>query len=230
MTQIEKDLRKVADREKIPIYQNFFKTGKGEYGEGDIFLGVTVPNTREVAVKHKDISLSVVLKSLNSRYHEERLCSLLILVQKYEKGDEKTKKEVVNFYLKNTKKVNGWDLVDLSSYKILGDWLLDKDRKILYKLAKSKNLWEKRIAMITTLAFIKQGEVKDTIKISDILMKDSHDLIHKAVGWMLREAHKKEPKKLEAYIRKNKLKMPRTMLRYAIERYPKKLRKEMMAK
>lgn len=221
MKEIQKELRRYAKKDKVKIYQSFFKTGKGEYGEGDIFIGVTVPNTRLVARKFKDINTSQAKALLKSKIHEERLCAILILVEKFKDNE----KEVVDFYLNNIKYVNNWDLVDLSADKILGKYLLNKNRKIIYKLVKSEDLWEKRISILTTFAFIKNNEYKDTLKIAELLLNDKHDLIHKAVGWMLREVGKRNLTEEERFLRKHYKKMPRTMLRYAIEGFQEKKRK-----
>jgi 3-methyladenine DNA glycosylase AlkD len=219
-----KDLRKLKDKKQAENLQRFFKTGKGEYGEGDVFLGIKVPIQRKICKNYGDLNLNAIQKLLNSKIHEHRLCGLFVLVSKYKKS--KNKKEIFKFYLKNTKKINNWDLVDLSSPNIVGEYLLNKDKKVLYKLAKSKNLWEKRISIVSTFTFIRNNKLEDTLKISQILLKDKHDLIHKAVGWMLREVGKKDIKKLELFIQKNYKDMPRTMLRYAIEKFPEKKRKD----
>lgn len=223
---LKKELRTLADLEKASILQRFFKTQKGEYGEGDIFLGITVPNTRRVAKKYMDLKLSEIKKILYSKIHEERLCSLLILVDKFGKGNDLEKSKVFEFYIKNAKQVNNWDLVDLSSPKIVGEYLLDKTKDILYKFAESKNLWEKRVSIISTFTFIKNHKYEDTFKIAEILMNDKHDLIHKAVGWMLREVGKRSLKDEERFLKKYSKKMPRTMLRYAIEKFPEEKRLE----
>jgi 3-methyladenine DNA glycosylase AlkD len=222
--QIKKDLLKLADKEKAKLLQGFFKTGQGEYGEGDIFLGITVPEQRKVAKKYKDMDLNEIQELLNSKFHEHRLVALLILVEKYER--ENNKKQIVDFYLKNTRNINNWDLVDLTSHKILGDYLLDKDRSLLIKLAHSEDLWEKRISIISTFAFINKNQSEDSFKIAEILLNDKHDLIHKAVGWMLREVGKRVSQDAEErFLKKHYKTMPRTMLRYAIERFDEKKRK-----
>jgi 3-methyladenine DNA glycosylase AlkD len=232
MRFVNRDLKKLANAEKAKILQGFFKTGKGEYGEGDIFLGVSVPQQRAIAREHWNrLDISGVESFLRSNIHEKRLVALLILIEKYNRSHEGAKEILFKFYLKNTKYINNWDLVDLSAPKIIGDWLADKkDRKILYSLAKSENLWDKRIAIISTFTFIRKGEFKDCLDISEILLKDTHDLIHKAVGWMLREIGKKNQKIEEKFLRKHYKKMPRTMLRYAIERFPEEKRKFYMKK
>ena len=206
--------------------QRFFKTGKGEYGEGDVFIGLKVPDIRKVVKKHTDIPIFDLKQLLRSKIHEERLSALLILVYQFKNGDEKKREKIFNFYLKNTKYINNWDLVDLSAGYIVGGYLEKRNRKILEKLAKSKSLWERRIAMIATFQFIYNGEYKTTFKIAEILLFDKHDLIQKAVGWMLREAGKRcSQKELERFLKTRYKKMPRTTLRYAIERFPEKKRK-----
>ena len=230
LTQLKKELKKISSPRQAKILQRFFKTGKGEYGEGDIFLGIKVPEQRKVADKFQELSLKDIEKLLNSKIHEYRMSALFILIKQYEKADEEYKKEIFNFYLKNTKNINNWDLVDLSAPKIVGDYLLNKPRKILYKLARSSNLWERRIVIISTWIFIKNNEFDDTLKIAKILLNDKHDLIHKAVGWMLREVGKRDQKIEEEFLKKYYLKMPRTMLRYAIERFNEKKRKFYLGK
>ncbi len=227
MNQVQQELRKLAKPEKIPIYQNFFKTGPGEYGEGDIFIGVTVPDTRKIAKQFANLEFSEIIPILKSKIHEDRMCGLLILVYKFQKAESKKEQEdIVNFYLKHKYAGNNWDLIDCVVDKILGAWLIDKDKSILYNFAKSDNLWEKRMSIISTFAFIKINHFSDTIKISEILLKDKHDLIHKAVGWMLRELGKRDIKTLESFLKKHYKQMPRTMLRYSIEKFPEKVRKE----
>jgi len=229
--QIKKDLENLANPEKAKLLQRFFKTAKGEYGEGDIFLGIMVPQQRKVANKHKDLTLNQLQQLLKSNIHEHRLTAIFILVHKYKKTNQKTKKQIFNFYLKNTNRINNWDLIDLSAPNIVGNYLLDKPKDILYKLARSKSLWEKRIAILSTFAFIANNEYKDTLKISEILLNDSHDLIHKGVGWMLREVGKRvSQQKEEQFLKKHYKNMPRTMLRYAIERFPENKRKFYMKK
>jgi len=222
INRLLRDLKKVRELERAKVFLRFFKTGKGEYGEGDRFLGITVPKTREIARRYKDLNLKDLQKLLESKIHEHRLCALMILRMRYEKSKSE---DMVNFYLKNTKNINNWDLVDLSCSYIIGDWLKDKDRGLLYRLAKSKSLWERRIAVIATSAFIHENQFDDTVKISEILLSDKHDLIHKAVGWMLREVGKRDQKVLEKFLQKHAKKMPRTMLRYAIEKMDEKKRK-----
>lgn len=230
LNKIKKELQSNGNPEKAKILSGFFKTGKGQYGEGDIFLGIIVPKTREIANKYVDLNFKDIQRLVLSKIHEERMAALMILVEKYKKSDLKDKKLIVDFYLQNAEKVNNWDLVDLSADKILGDYLIDKDKSILYKLAKSENLWERRISIISTFAFIKNNKFKDTIKISEILLNDKHDLIQKAVGWMLREVGKRDEKILCNFLDKHCRKMPRTMLRYAIERLDEKKRECYMEK
>ena len=212
-------MKRHANPIKASILQRFFKTGKGQYGEGDIFLGITVPVSRKFAKKYKDLTESEIKTLLKSKIHEERLIAVLILVHNFENGDEHTKKKIFEYYLENTKHINNWDLVDLSAGKIIGAYLLKKPNGILQKLAKSQILWERRIAIIATFNFIKNGQSKDTFNIAKILLNDKHDLIHKAVGWMLREVGKRVSMEQEVdFLDKYAYKMPRTMLRYAIER------------
>ncbi|MFA5080888.1 MAG: DNA alkylation repair protein [Candidatus Paceibacterota bacterium] len=226
LNKIRLELRKYAYEEKAKILHRFFKTGKGQYGEGDVFIGGTVPQVRGIAkLFSNEISLSDVSSLISNKIHEERLLALVILVLKFEKGSEEEKTKIYNFYLENIEYVNNWDLVDLSAPKIIGAYLFDKDRKILFKLAKSENLWEKRIAILSTFYFIQKKDFIDTLKIAQILLRDKHDLIHKAVGWMLREVGKKSFKKEEKFLLSNYKKMPRTMLRYAIEKFPDARRK-----
>lgn len=226
---VEKQLQQAANPEKAKILQRFFKTGKGEYGEGDIFLGITVPEQRKIAKQHADLSLYQLQKLLNSKIHENRLVALLILVNKFAKADDKQQKQIADFYLKNTHNINNWDLVDLSAHQILGQYLFDKDKQILCKLANSQLLWERRIAIISTFWFIKQNQFEDALKIAGLLINDNHDLIHKAVGWMLREIGKKDQEVEEQFLDKHYKKMPRTMLRYAIEKFDDQKRKHYMS-
>lgn len=223
---IKKQLKNLAKPEKIQIYQNFFKTGKGEYAEGDIFIGVTVPDTRKIAQEFVNTKREKLLPLLNSKIHEERMCGLMILNYQYQKTkDEEEHKKIVEFYLDNRKASNNWDLIDCIVDRILGPWLIDRDKSILYTFAKSSNLWERRISIITTFHFIKNNRFSDTLKISEILLKDKHDLIHKAVGWMLREVGKRDEKILKDFLKKYYKSMPRTMLRYSIEKFPASIRK-----
>lgn len=228
LSQITKELIGFKDTEKAALFAGFFKTGPGQYGEGDVFLGITVPEQRKIAKKYLDLSLQDLQDLLSNKFHEFRLTSLIILVNKYQKADDTSassaqekKKEIADFYLRNAKRVNNWDLVDSSTGYILGDYLLDRDKSILYKLAKSENIWERRIAIIATQGFIRKGKFDDTLKIAEILLEDKQDLIHKAVGWMLREVGNRDLKTEEKFLEKHYKVMPRTMLRYAIEKFKK---------
>jgi 3-methyladenine DNA glycosylase AlkD len=225
MLSVQKELKKYASPEKEKIFQRFFKTQKGEYGAGDKFLGVTVPEVRKIAKIFSSMDLTEVLSLLSSPIHEDRLCALFILILQFKKSDEKIKQRIYQAYLKNYQYINNWDLVDTSAHHIVGAYLADKPKDILYKLAHSKNLWKKRIAIIATFDFIYHQKADETLKIANILLHDEHDLIHKAVGWMLREVGKRVDEKillnfLDEYYKT----MPRTMLRYAIERLPEKMR------
>ena len=224
--KIQKYLRQFASKEKAKLLQGFFKTGPGQYGEGDIFLGVMVPNIRLTVKEFADAPIAEVLKLLRSFFHEERLLALLLLVRKFEKGDEVVRKRIYTHYLKNTKYINNWDLVDLSAPKIVGPWLDGRSRSLLYRFARSKYIWERRIAILATFPFIRKGDFADALALSETLLADDHDLMHKAVGWMLREVGKKDVVVLEGFLRKNYDHMPRTALRYAIERFPEAKRKK----
>ena len=228
--EIQQELEKRGTKERAKVSQSFFKTGKGQYGEGDIFLGVTVPEQRKVAKIYSTASLKDLEKLLKSKVHEYRFTALLILILQYEEAEEKHKEFFFKFYLKNTSYVNNWDLVDLTAASIVGSYLLEKEKGILYKLAQSKNLWEKRIAIVATLAFIRKDKFEDTLKISERYLTEKHDLMHKATGWMLRELGKKDFKVEEEFVKKHAAIMPRTMLRYAIERFPKQKRKYYLSK
>ena len=212
-------LQALSDAEKREIFPKFFKAGKGEYGEGDRFLGVTVPNIRAIAKLHKDVSIEEIRELLQSEWHEVRLCALIIMVEKSKKKDEALRKELFNLYLSQTKRINNWDLVDLSCRFIIGEYLLDKSRDNLYQLAQSPLLWDNRIAIVSTYAFIRKGQLEDTYALSDLMMQHPHDLMHKAIGWMLREAGKRNPERLYDYVMRHRADMPRTMLHYAIEKF-----------
>ncbi len=226
LTDLRNDLRKEANKEQAVNLQRFFKTGKGEYGEGDIFYGIKVPVQRGIAKKHRELNLPELQELLNSPIHEERLTALFILVDQYGKGDDKEKEKIFRLYIKNACKINNWDLVDLSAPKIVGAHLFNRDKSILFKLAVSLNLWEKRIAILSTMYFIKYLHFETTFKIAEILLNDRHDLIHKGVGWMLREVGNKNLKEEEKFLGKYYKQMPRTMLRYAIEKFPENTRKD----
>jgi 3-methyladenine DNA glycosylase AlkD len=228
---VRKELQSMADPDKAAILQRFFKTGPGQYGEGDIFIGVMVPQSRQVAKKFSQLPLGEVRRLLYSRIHEERLVALLILTRRYSNASSsREKEEIVKFYLDNIKQVNNWDLVDLSAPNILGAHLLvDRDdRRLLYRLARSDNVWERRIAIVATHHFISNGDFSDTLKIAAMLLQDRHDLIHKAAGWMLREVGKRDAAAEEAFLKEHYSVMPRMMLRYAIERLPESRRHRYM--
>ena len=225
LSEIRKKIQKHKNPTQAINLQRFFKTGKGEYGEGDIFYGIKVPVQRTIAKQFKDLSLDAVKSLILSKVHEERLIAAFILVDQFNRGDEKKKKNILNFYLKNRKGINNWDLVDLSAPKIIGAYLIDKEKDLLYKFARSKDLWEKRIAIISTQTFIRKYSFEDTLKISKILLNDKHDLIHKAVGWMLREVGNRDLQTEDEFLKKHYKLMPRTMLRYAIEKFPELKRK-----
>ena len=213
------DLRKLADKKKSKILSRFFKTGKGEYAEGDEFLGITVPKTRALAKKYELLPTHEIHLLLSSEFHEARLLSLIILTLQYKKSKGAGQEAIVRFYLDHAKHINNWDLVDLSVYKILGDYLLERDRAVLYKLAKSSSLWKRRMAIVSTYFFIRQGDFKETFELSKLLLGDDEDLIHKAVGWMLREVGKRDIKALQVFLKANYVQLSRTTLRYAIERF-----------
>jgi len=223
--QAKRSLGKYRNKPKAKVLQSFFKTAPGEYAHGDVFIGVTVPQTRKLANQHQELPLNEIKKLLKSPIHEERLLALLILNLKYSRSESKGRIKIFNFYLKHIKQVNNWDLVDLSAPKIIGAYLEAKKRTILYRLAKSKNLWQRRIAIVSTFNFIRNNDFRDTLKIATILIKDKEDLIHKACGWMLREVGKRNLAIEERFLKKYSSIMPRTMLRYAIERFPEKKRK-----
>jgi len=226
MKAVITELKKVADAKKAVVLSKYFKTGKGEYGEGDIFLGITVPKQRIIAKKYyKEVSLNNIAKLLESQVHEHRFIALEMLVFKYEtaKGEE-TKKEIFDFYVKNRGGINNWDLVDTSAPYIIGDYLAYHPRSLLYRLAGSKKLWDRRIAVVSTYLFIKNGDFADIWALSEMLMNDPHPLIHKVCGWMLREMGKKNELKLLEFLNKNYQSMPRIMLGYATEKLPKKLK------
>lgn len=224
LQQLKKDLNKLKNPEKAKLLQRFFKTGKGQYGEGDIFLGIMVPESRKVATKFKDLSLKEVEELLHSTIHEERFIALSILVIQFEASPE-NRKEIFNFYLANTKWINNWDLIDLTAPKIVGRYILENGRNNpfiegkLVDLANSNDLWEKRISILSTFYFIKNKRFAESLEIAKMLLNDKHDLIHKAVGWMLREIGKRDLKAEEKFLNKYYKTMPRTMLRYSIEKF-----------
>lgn len=228
--EIQQELETYIDPVKKAYLPNFFKTGKGQYGEGDKFLGIVVPNTRLVAKKHKEEPLEVVKELMRSEYHECRLCGLLMLVERFKRSDETQRKEIYDFYLTQTERINNWDLVDLSASYIVGEYLKDKSRKPLYRLADSKLLWDQRIAVVSTHAFIKNNDFADIYALAEKLLLHEHDLMRKAIGWMLREAGKRDKQPLMAFLDKHASVMPRTMLRYAIEKFSEEERKYYMQK
>lgn len=223
---MQKRLRHFASATKAKLLQRFFKTGPGEYGEGDRFLGVMVPYIRSVAKEYHEAPLTEVRKLLRSPWHEERLLALLILVRKFEGGSESLQKTIYELYLKNVRHVNNWDLVDLTAPKIVGPYLEKRFRRPLYRMARSKDLWERRIAVLATFHFIRNNDFTDALLLAESLLTDAEDLMHKAVGWMLREVGKRDEAVLKAFLKKQYRRMPRTMLRYAIERFPETTRKK----
>jgi 3-methyladenine DNA glycosylase AlkD len=230
LSQIKEDLLNLGNPEKAKILSRFFKTGKGEYGEGDVFLGVTVPEQRRIAKKYPDMTLREIHELLSSKIHEHRLTALFILIGKYKKADKVGKKKIYNFYLNNSEHVNNWDLVDASAEYIIGDYLHEMDKSILSEMAKSDDLWERRIAIMSTFVFIKNNSFQEALAISKLLLNDTQDLVHKAVGWMLREIGKRDQETEEAFLKKHYQKMPRTMLRYAIEKFDEDKRKSYLQK
>lgn len=224
------EFKKLANPGKAALLAGFFKTGKGQYAEGDRFLGLTVPQTRLLAKKYQGLPLGKIKDLLTSPRHEERLCALLMLVDNFRLGGEKDKEKIYRLYLANTRYINNWDLVDLTAPRIVGGWLADKSKQPLMKLAVSKLLWERRIAMLACLHFIVNGKSATALTLARKLLDDRHDLMHKAVGWMLREVGKRCSKEiLLDFLRKNYARLPRTALRYAIEHFPEKKRKELLA-
>ena len=217
---LQQTLHDLGDPEGAAHAQRFFKTGPGEYGEGDVFRGIRVPVLRKLVKEQDDLALDAIERLLHARFHEDRLLALLILVRRYVRGDEATKQAVYDLYLRNTAYINNWDLVDSSAPQIVGRHLLERPRDLLYAFVESDNLWERRIAVIATFAFIRQNDFEDTLKLSALLLGDDEDLIHKAVGWMLREVGKRYLEAEEAFLRVHYQQMPRTMLRYAIEKFP----------
>lgn len=216
---IVKDLKSYSSKEKAVVYQRFFKTGKGEYGEGDMFIGITVPNIRKVCTKYfNDLSFNDLDFFVKNDIHEYRLFGLLVLTYKFKGASELERKDIFEYYLRNTKYINNWDLVDVTAPKIVGEYLKDKKRDVLYGLVKSSNLWEQRIAVVCTYVFIQEDDFKEILFFAKYLLPHEHDLIHKAVGWMLREVGKRDMDVLRKFLDKYVTKMPRTMLRYSIEK------------
>jgi 3-methyladenine DNA glycosylase AlkD len=235
VNQLRAELKLKYNSERAEHSKRFFKTGKGEYGEGDIFLGLTMPQTREIVGKFwKELNFAEFQELIDSPLHEERMIALLILVKRFEKNSEEREK-IFNFYLKNTKQINNWDLVDVTAPNIVGRYMFDNERKNplvkekLFNLANSENIWKKRISVLATFSFIKNNRFAESLEIAEILLRDKHDLIHKAVGWMLREVGKRDLKIEEKFLNKYYKTMPRTMLRYAIEKFDEKRRKFYMS-
>jgi 3-methyladenine DNA glycosylase AlkD len=226
---VQQRLRSFASSEQAAILARFFKTGPAQYGEGDKFIGVKVPITRKVAKEFKGLSLAEVECLLHSEIHEERLLALVILVGQFEKGDDTIQRQIYDLYLANTVHINNWDLVDLSAPQIVGGYLQNRSRRPLDRLAKSKSLWERRISILATFYFIRHGDFADTLRIATLLLGDKEDLIHKAVGWMLREVGKRDMAVLEEFLDEHCRVMPRTMLRYAVERFSEGKRRKYMA-
>jgi 3-methyladenine DNA glycosylase AlkD len=220
LQNIRQKLQTLGNKEDAAFHQRFFKTGPGEYGEGDVFLGVRVPELRKLVKQYPDAGLEEARQLLISPIHEERLLALLILVRDFSKENDGAKKRIYEFYLAKTRYINNWDLVDSSAEHIVGAFLMDKDKAPLYQLARSDSLWERRIAIMATFHFIKHMAFSETLKTSKILLQDDHDLIHKAVGWMLREIGKRDIQTEEKFLKGSYGRMPRTMLRYAIEKFP----------
>jgi len=227
--EISKLLRDMADPDRAAHAKRYFKTGKGEYGEGDRFLGIRVPQIRALVKRCAAVSQDDIRLLLMSPLHEERLCALLLLVRQFAEGDEKEQAAVYDLYLKHRRYINNWDLVDSSASQIVGAYLESRDRKILHKLVRSDSIWDRRIAVIACFQFIRNDQFDDALKLASQLLDDEEDLIHKAVGWMLREIGKRDVSVEQAYLRAHYKKMPRTMLRYAIERFPEPLRKQYLA-
>lgn len=222
-------LAEKADPERACFHARFFKTGPGEYAQGDKFLGVTVPHIRTVAKQFRDLSLSHTATLLTSKVHEHRLCALIILVEQFKRAEPTQRKAIFDFYLKHIDHVDNWDLVDGSAPTVVGEYLLDRSRARLDRWAKARSMWRRRIAIMATLAFIRRNDFADTLRIADTLLNDKHDLIHKAVGWMLREVGNRDRAAMEAFLKPRYATMPRTMLRYAIEKIPEARRKAYLA-
>lgn len=217
--KIKQTLAKLADPARAEHAQRFFKTGPGEYGAGDRFYGIRVPELRKVAKEFHDLSLRETTKLLKSAYHEERLLALILMINKFQRTDDRTRQQIFDTYLDHTRHINNWDLVDASADKIVGAMLYTRERDLLYTLVRSESLWERRIAIMSSFHFIKNGEFDETLKLAELLLDDGHDLMHKAVGWMLREVGKRDQKREEGFLKKHYQQMPRTMLRYAIEKF-----------
>ncbi len=227
---LKHDLKRLSSRSKAKSSAWFFKTEPGQYGHGDIFLGVTVPEQRLVGKKYRDLPLGDVRKLLRSPYHEHRLTAVFILADQFRRGSPADQGQIVRAYLQSTQFVNNWDIVDSSAPHILGAYLLDHPRAVLYRLARSKHLWERRIAIIATQTFIRHGQYDDTLRIAKIVLRDNHDLVQKAMGWMLREVGDRDRRREEHFLKVHASGMPRTMLRYAIEKFPPAKRRQYLSK
>lgn len=228
--EVQRTLKSHSDPEIAKHSQRFFKTGAGEYGEGDRFLGIRVPVIRTVAKRFRNLPIDEAEKLLKSPFHEERLCALFILVYRFKSSKKEVQTEIFDLYLRNTLWINNWDLVDSSAEHIVGAYLRNRNRKVLFTLARSPSLWDRRIAVMSTFHFIKAGQFEDTLKLAEMLLKDKEDLIHKAVGWMLREIGKRDRQMEESFLDRFVNDMPRTMLRYAIEKFPEAKRKHYLSK
>jgi 3-methyladenine DNA glycosylase AlkD len=228
INDLRKELRALADPCQASILSGFFKTGPGQYGAGDLFLGIRVPVLRMLSQRYRACPLRDLAALLRSKIHEERMVALMILIDRYRRGTDHERESIISLYLGNIRHVNNWDLVDISADKILGRHLAERDRGILYRLARSSSLWERRIAIMATFHFIKMGDITDTLAIAEILLRDGHDLIHKATGWMLREVGKRDLKAELRFLDRHDSVMPRTMLRYAIEKFNGRLKKKYM--
>jgi 3-methyladenine DNA glycosylase AlkD len=224
VTVLKEKLHAMADPAQAQQLQRYFKTGPGEYGEGDRFIGVRVPKIRQLVTVGQQLSYTEIRKLLSSRIHEERLLALLILVRRFQRGGEVEREQVYRLYLDSTQHINNWDLVDTTAKYIVGGWLYSRSRKPLYALAASDSVWERRIAILATFHFIGHGDIQESLRLAALLLSDDHELIHKAVGWMLREVGKANRQAEEAFLREHYRQMPRTMLRYAIEHFPEKKR------
>ncbi len=225
LKSLKKDLRNAADFKKAKDKERYFKTGKGEYAEGDVFIGISTPDQRKIVSNYKFLNLSQIRDLLSDKVHEFRFCALLLLIEKYQEDEKK----IVDFYLNNLDRVNNWDLVDLSAPKITGDYFLNREKGRLKELIFSDNLWKRRVAIVSTLGFIREGHLDTTFDYSKLLLKDPHDLIHKAVGWMLRETGKRDKERLKEFLRKNSSHMPRVTLRYSIERFDQEERNKFLS-
>jgi len=225
---LQKRIRALSNPRDAGFLQRFFKTGPGEYGEGDRFLGIRVPVTRRLIREYQGPAIPAARLLLTSRYHEERLLALLLLVRAYPRATPEAQAEIYRFYLANTRYINNWDMVDCSAPQIVGRHLLKRDRRVLNRLARSRNVWERRIAVLATQYFIRSGEFKPTLELAERLLNDSHDLMHKAIGWMLREVGHRDRAVLESFLDRHAARMPRTMLRYSIEKLPPRPRSRYM--